>query len=140
MPKVSIHDSDHPIFANVNVSIPKKTVVIGASPNPSRYSYLAVQRLSDAGHPVTAIGRQEGMIGNIPIVTQPEEGADVHTISLYISAAHQHGWLDNIISMQPKRVIFNPGTENPDFETLLAQAGILTERACTLVLLTTGSY
>lgn len=118
----------------------KKTVVIGASPNPGRYSYIATQRLKAAGEDVYPIGVREGYIGADKIITDRPLIEDVHTISLYVGPANQASWEDYVLMLSPKRVIFNPGTENDAFQRKLEIAGIESEIACTLVLLTMGSY
>jgi predicted CoA-binding protein len=120
--------------------VAKKTVVLGASQNPSRYSNLAVNRLAAYKHPVVAVGRREGKIGNIEILTgQPKED-DVDTITLYLNPANQKPYYDYILSLNPRRIIFNPGTENFELEELARQKGIRPMEACTLVLLSTGQY
>lgn len=118
----------------------KKTVVLGASTNPSRYSNLAVHRLSAYKHPVVAVGRREGKIGSVEIFTgQPtEEGVD--TITLYLNPTNQKPYYDYILSLKPKRIIFNPGTENYELEKMAEEKGIKTMEACTLVMLGTGQY
>jgi uncharacterized protein len=118
----------------------KPTVVIGASPNPERYSHIAVHRLRQAGHPVIAVGLRAGTIADVSIHTDRPVPERVDTVTLYVGPGHQEAWLDYILSLHPKRVIFNPGTEHPPVEMRLQAAGIETERACTLVLLSTSSY
>jgi len=115
------------------------TLVIGASPHPHRYSYLAVQQLQKHGYPVIALGIHEGMIGQIPIVTS-WPSTPVHTVSLYLHPRHQHQYADKLIAMHPVRVIFNPGTENAPLEQHLREAGIAVIEACTLVLLSTHQF
>lgn len=118
----------------------KKTLVLGASDNPSRYSYLAVERLRDKGHPVVAVGKKEGEIGDISILTgQPIEN-DIDTVTLYLNPSLQVASYDYILRLNPRRVIFNPGTENPEFEEILASRGIEPIEACTLVMLAAGNY
>jgi predicted CoA-binding protein len=118
----------------------KKTVVLGASENPSRYSNMAVNRLSAHKHPVIAVGRREGKIGNVKIVTgQPEED-EVDTVTLYLNPTNQKPYYDYILSLQPKRIIFNPGTENPELYQKAREKGIKPMEACTLVLLSTGQF
>jgi len=114
--------------------------VAGASPNPSRYSHVAVLRLHAAGHPVIAVGIRTGFIGDTPIATDWPLVSGVDTVTLYVGPSNQPAWKDYILSLRPRRVIFNPGAENPEFERLLQDAGIHTEEACTLVLLSTGTY
>ncbi len=119
----------------------KKTMVFGASPNPSRYAHLAVRRLENNGIEVVALGRRAGQIGNTTIQTDyPAQIDELHTISLYLGAKHQPPYYDYLIGLKPKRVLFNPGTENPDFVARLEKAGIVAEMACTLALLSIGAY
>lgn len=115
-------------------------MVIGASDNPARYSFLAINLLRRHGHPVWALGRKQGFVGDVPVTTTPEYIADLHTITLYVNPEHQLPLYQYIISLKPKRVIFNPGTENPELEDLLDQQGIPHAEACTLVMLQTGQY
>lgn len=118
----------------------KKTVVIGASENPDRYSFLAVEKLKKYGHPVVAVGRKSGQIGDTEILEGKPSVAAVDTVTLYINPALQEQMEDYIISLKPKRIIFNPGTENPDLAKKAGSLGIETQEACTLVLLGTGQY
>jgi uncharacterized protein len=120
----------------------KKTVIIGATPNTSRYAYIAASMLQDYGHPFVAVGIKSGEVLGQPILDlrQRPEIKDVDTITLYIGAAHQPEWYDYLISLKPRRIIFNPGTENPEFERMLQAQDIEAEEACTLVLLRTGQY
>jgi predicted CoA-binding protein len=118
----------------------KKTIVLGASENPDRYSFLAVQRLAKYNHPVIAIGRKAGMIGNIPIITDHPSQKEVDTITLYLNPSLQKEYYDYILSLHPKRIIFNPGTENDELATLVQANGIKAIEACTLVMLNTGQY
>jgi len=118
----------------------KKTVVLGASDNPSRYSYLAVQRLVSHNHPVIAIGNKEGTINTTAIITAHPAEKEVDTVSVYLNAQRQKEYYDYILSLHPRRVIFNPGTENPELFDLVKANGIQPMEACTLVLLSTGQY
>ena len=118
----------------------KKTLVIGASANPSRYSFLAVQKLTAHQHPVVALGLKKAMIGNTAIETEKKPFADIDTVTLYLNPIRQKEYYDYILSLNPKRIIFNPGTENEELYKLAAQKGIKTMEACTLVLLSTGQY
>ena len=141
--KGSLHDTSAKckgkIF-NVTLRMEKKTLVIGASKNPSRYSYLAVQKLSQHNHPVIALGKNKGEIGNIEIETEKKQLNDVDTVTLYLNPGNQKEYYDYILSLNPKRIIFNPGAENDELEQLAQQKGIKTMEACTLVLLSTGQY
>ena len=118
----------------------KKTLVIGASENPERYSNLAVQKLAAHQHPVVAIGLKKGSIGNTLIETEKIPFTDIDTVTLYINPLRQPAYYDYILSLKPKRIIFNPGAENEEFYALAKQKGILPQEACTLVLLSTGQY
>jgi predicted CoA-binding protein len=118
----------------------KKTLVIGASENPARYSNLAVQKLTAHQHPVIALGIKKGMIGNTIIETEKKLLSDVDTVTLYINPALQTQYYDYILSLHPKRIIFNPGTENEELEELAKKNNIIAQEACTLVLLSTGQF
>ncbi len=121
-------------------SISKKTLVLGASANPSRYSYLAVNKLREHKHPVVAIGRTTAIVSDIPVQSETEPIPDLDTVTMYLNPVNQKNYYNYILEQHPKRVIFNPGAENPEFEKILEEKGIQTVEACTLVLLTTGQY
>jgi predicted CoA-binding protein len=120
----------------------KKTVVIGASEKPDRYAQLATMSLHKHGHEVIPVGLKEGTINGIPILSlhKDPEIQNVDTVTLYVGPLHQSAWYDYILSLKPKRVILNPGTENPELEHLLKKNNIDYTAACTLVLLSTGQY
>jgi predicted CoA-binding protein len=118
----------------------KKTLVLGASDNPSRYSFLALQRLRQYGHPVVAVGRKQTQVADVMIEKEKLPFEDVDTITLYLNPGHQKDFYNYILSLHPKRIIFNPGTENEELETLAEDNGIRTLEACTLVLLNTHQY
>ena len=118
----------------------KKTLVLGASANPSRYSYLAVNKLRENKHPVVAIGRTTAIVADIPVRSETEPIPDLDTVTMYLNPVNQKNYYNYILEQHPKRVIFNPGAENPEFEKILEEKGIQTVEACTLVLLTTGQY
>src|SRR5690242_9740640 len=118
----------------------KKTLILGASDNPSRYSYLALNRLRNNGHPVVAIGRKKAKVSDVELDTDQKEFNDIDTITLYLNPTNQQQYYDYILSLHPKRVIFNPGTENAELEKMLKKNGIQPVEACTLVLLSTGQY
>jgi len=118
----------------------KKTLVLGASTNPARASYMAVNRLLKNQHPVIAIGKKTGMIAGIPIFTEKIQADEIDTVTLYLNPAHQKEYYDYIISLDPKRIIFNPGTENNELAELALKNNIKPMEACTLVLLSTGQY
>ncbi len=116
------------------------TLVLGASPDPSRYAYLAVRRLIAAGHDVLAVGKHLGKIGDTVIMPSVPTGVPVHTVTLYLSPLNQGMWHNVIIALRPRRVIFNPGAEDPAFAEQLEAAGLEAMDACTLVMLSTGIY
>lgn len=113
---------------------------MGASVNPHRYSNAAVRELTKNHHPVVAFGRKSGKILNTQIETERIHYDDIDTVTLYLNPVNQVPFYDYIISLKPRRVIFNPGTENPDFIRLLKENNIFPEIACTLVLLSLSSY
>ena len=118
----------------------KKTLVLGASNNPERYSYLAINRLRHHGHPVVAIGRKISTVNDVEIETDKKTFEDVDTVTLYLNARNQKEYYDYILSLHPKRIIFNPGAENDELYEMAKENGIAPIEACTLVLLTTGQY
>ncbi len=118
----------------------KKTVVLGASTNPARYSHTAVLKLQANDYEVVPVGIKKGAVGGIKIENELPVIDNVHTITLYLNPKNQIQYYDYIFSLNPKRIIFNPGTENPELSQLAHTKGIKTEAACTLVLLSMGSY
>ena len=118
----------------------KKTLILGASDNPSRYSYLALQRLRNNGHPVVAIGKKYTKVADVNITKEKEPLTDIDTVTLYLNPAHQQEYYDYILSLHPKRIIFNPGAENDELAELAKNNNIKTMEACTLVLLSTGQF
>lgn len=120
--------------------INKKTLVIGASLNPTRYSNFVIQKLKAQGHEVLALGNKTGIIAGVEVGTEKLPYTDIDTVTLYLNPANQIAFYDYIISLKPKRVIFNPGTENPDFYQILREHNIPFEEACSLVLLSTNQY
>ncbi|MFC7524787.1 CoA-binding protein [Parapedobacter sp. GCM10030251] len=118
----------------------KKTLVLGATDNPGRYAYLAANRLVAAGHEIVNIGIKKGEVAGVPIRPASDIPTDIHTVTLYIGPQRQPQYYDYILHAKPQRVIFNPGTENPELKALVEQQGIEALEACTLVLLSTGQY
>ena len=118
----------------------KKTLVLGASTKPERYAFKAITMLVEKGHSVMAIGQNAGEVAGITIRTKNIPLSNINTVSLYLNPQRQREFYNYIIETKPKRVIFNPGTENPAFYQLLQSNGIKAEVACTLVLLTTNQY
>lgn len=120
----------------------KRTVVVGATDNPGRYAYIAANLLKDKGHEIVLLGIKKGMVAGQEIldIRQKPDPGPVHTLTLYIGPQRQPEWYDYLVNLKPQRIIFNPGTENTEFEALAHQNGIETHRYCTLVLLSTGQY
>lgn len=118
----------------------KKTLVVGASLKPNRYSNIAITRLVTYKHTVEAIGLRKGVVAGVEISTEKIPFENIHTVTLYLNPQRQEEYYEYIISLKPERVIFNPGTENPIFYKKLQQNNIEVEVACTLVLLSTNQY
>jgi len=120
----------------------KKTVVVGATPNRARYAYLAATMLAEYKHDTVLLGIQKGDIDGNKILDIREKPPikDVDTITLYIGPQRQPEWYDYLLSLKPKRIIFNPGTENDEFENLAARQGVEVLGACTLVMLRSRQY
>lgn len=119
----------------------KKTVVFGASPDPARYSYLAAQMLREYGHEVIPLGHRKGMIDGRSVITEwPESVPGLDTVTMYMNAMRQQQFEDYLLALRPKRIIFNPGAENPSLAAKAEKLGIETTEACTLVLLRTNQY
>lgn len=118
----------------------KKTLVLGASDNPARYSFRAANMLKQHGHDVVPVGIRQGQVAGMSIHTDRPQETDIDTVTLYVGPQNQPEWYDYILGLKPRRILFNPGTENPELELLAQQNGIQTEEACTLVLLSIGQY
>lgn len=118
----------------------KKTLIIGASSKPERYAYKAAESLLKHGHEIELLGLRPDVIFNRRIDVDKKAYSEIDTVTLYLGPQRQTEYYDYILSLAPKRVIFNPGTENEDFARLLAEHGIEAEEACTLVLLASGQY
>lgn len=127
---------------NIKKDNMKKTVVIGASNNPGRFAYRATQMLQEYGHEVVPIGIKKGEVAGKSILNLKDnpEIADVDTVTLYVGPQNQEAWYDFILNLKPKRIIFNPGTENMDFESRANKQGIETVEGCTLVMLGSKQY
>tara|TARA_R110001583_G_scaffold131975_1_gene283843 strand:- start:296 stop:658 length:363 start_codon:yes stop_codon:yes gene_type:complete len=118
----------------------KKTLVLGASLKPNRYSNYAIQKLVVNKYEVVAFGLKKGEVADIEIDTKLLPYKSIHTVTLYLNPKRQKEYYDYIVSLKPERVIFNPGTENPEFYEILKDNDIFFEAACTLVLLSTNQY
>ena len=123
-----------------SVKIMKKTLVIGASENPGRYSNKAIRALVSHGHQVIAIGLRAGEVAGVSFNSEKKAFENIDTVTLYVGPQNQPEYYSYLIGLNPRRVIFNPGTENPEFISQLKTAGIYPQIACTLVLLATGQY
>ena len=118
----------------------KKTLVLGASPHSWRVSHSAVLRLHKKGYEVIALGNQQGNIGPVPITTDRPELSDVDTVTVYLNPSNQKEYYDYLLRLKPRRIIFNPGAENPELVQLAREKGIEVELACTLVMLSLDAY
>lgn len=122
----------------MSIAIP--TLVLGASENPERYSFLAIVALRKKEHPVYAVGKKSGQVHDVPIKTKLPTDLPIDTITLYLNPAHQEAYYESILALNPRRILFNPGTENPVLAEKARLLGIVAQEACTLVLLQTGQY
>ncbi len=125
-----------------NLKTEKKTVIIGATANPDRYAFIAAQRLTQNNHTIVPIGIKKGQVQGLDILdlrTRPNI-TEVDTITMYINPTNQQAWEEYVLSLNPKRIIFNPGTENPDLASKAKEKGIESVNACTLVMLSVGNY
>jgi predicted CoA-binding protein len=118
----------------------KKTLILGATPNPARYAYLAANRLKSHGHSIVNVGLKTGEVAGVAIEKPEEIHHDIDTVTLYVGPQNQPPLYDYILATKPKRIIFNPGTENTELQKLADAEGIETQYACTLVLLSIGEY
>jgi len=120
----------------------KKTAIIGATPNPARYAFIAARMLTDYGHPIVPLSIKRGSVAGVDLVDlrQKPDLEDIDTVTLYLGPKHQPEWYEYLLSLQPNRFIFNPGTENPEFYQLIEDQDIEAIQACTLVMLRSGTY
>jgi predicted CoA-binding protein len=118
----------------------KKTLVIGASANPERYSYKAIQLLRRFNHSVVALAKHTGKVGDVDIQTEFPAKEDIHTVTMYVGAVRQLEYYQALLELKPERVIFNPGAENFELADMLEMKGIETIEGCTLVMLNNGRY
>lgn len=117
-----------------------KTLVLGATPNADRFAYKAVMSLLRHGHEVVPVGRKKGQVGGLTILNDPPQEEDIHTVTLYLNPTNQREYYDYIIGLKPKRIIFNPGTENEELERMALDNKIEIIEGCTLVMLSVGHY
>ncbi len=117
-----------------------KTLVVGASENPARYSHLAIHALRKKGHDVVALAKRQGIVADVSFQTEFPVNQFIHTVTLYVGPQRQREYFDSLLKLKPKRVIFNPGTQNSELKEILEDNDIETLEACTLVLLGTGQY
>ncbi|MBN8702449.1 MAG: CoA-binding protein [Bacteroidetes bacterium] len=118
----------------------KKTLVVGASENPERYSNKAIRKLLEYNHPVVAYGLKKGEVQGVSITDSQEVFPEIDTVTMYVGAKNQPPLYNYILSLNPKRIIFNPGAENAEFEKMAQESGIEVDNACTLVMLSVGTY
>jgi uncharacterized protein len=121
-------------------NINKKTLVIGASPKPERYSNKAIRMLREYNHEVVALAKRIGQVDGVIIQTEFPKQNDIHTITMYLGAKRQPEYYSKILNLKPQRIIFNPGAENDELKKILETAGIKTVENCTLVMLRTGQF
>jgi hypothetical protein len=118
----------------------KKTLVVGGSLKPHRFSNRAINMLTDYGHPVVSIGLREGEVAGVKIQTGKPAFSDIDTITMYLGPQNQPEFYDYLIGLNPKRIVFNPGSENPEFEKKAKDKGIEVVNYCTLIMLGDGTY
>ncbi|WP_075591154.1 CoA-binding protein [Labilibacter marinus] len=118
----------------------KKTLVIGASENPERYSNKAIKKLKQNNHPIVAIGLRDGEVDGVKISKEVVDTNDIDTVTMYVGPKHQASYFDIISNIKPQRIILNPGTENAEIEKLAQENDIEVVHGCTLVMLSTGQY
>ncbi|HAS35684.1 MAG TPA: CoA-binding protein [Flavobacteriales bacterium] len=118
----------------------KRTLILGANTNEARYGNIATKRLLKFGHEVLPVGIRKGEIDGVPIDNDFKTYEDVDTVTIYLNPTNQVQYYDYILSQKPKRIIFNPGTENPELVALADAQGIESIEACTLVMLATGEF
>ena len=119
----------------------KTTLILGASPNPDRFSYKAMRSLQRREIPFIASGLRDVTVGDFTIHKGiPKKCGPIHTVTLYMSARHQKDYYKDILALHPKRIIFNPGTANPELEELATKEGINCVRDCMLIMLSNGNY
>lgn len=116
------------------------TLILGATPNADRYSFMATALLVEKGHAVYPFGIKKGEILTTPIINEWPSTESIDTVTLYLGPAAQEAYYNAILDLKPRRIIFNPGTENPILNQLAIEKGIETIDACTLVMLKTGQY
>lgn len=117
-----------------------KTLVLGATTDPTRYSFLAINKLLGYGHEVVAVGHSGGEVRGVEIKNEFPTEEEVDTVTMYLNPRNQQQYYNSIINLKPRRIIFNPGAENTELAKLATENGIAVEDACTLVLLNTGQY
>ena len=117
-----------------------KTLVLGASDNPARYSNMAIRMLRSHGHEVAAIGAKDTRVEDVEVSREKSMREDIDTVTLYLNPVLQQPYYDYILSLNPRRIIYNPGTENPELQDMAGKRGIENMEACTLVLLSTSQY
>jgi uncharacterized protein len=118
----------------------KRTLILGASTNPDRYSYRAANRLTNAGHPIVLVGQKKGIVADVEIKNSVEGVNNIDTVTMYLGQKNQEPYEEFLLNLNPKRVIFNPGAENPALMDKLSEQGVEAFEACTLVMLGTGQF
>jgi len=124
----------------VKITENKKTLVIGASPKTERYSNKAIRLLREYEHDVVALAKRTGQVNGVPIQTGFPHDESIHTVTMYLGANRQPEYYEDILSLKPQRVIFNPGAENDELKKILDSEGIQTVEGCTLVMLRSNQF
>ncbi len=127
-------------LANKSKFMKKKTVVLGATDNPDRFAYRAAHSLVKYGHSIEPVGIKQGIVAGKEIINDKRQINDVDTVTLYVGTRNLPEWYDYILGLQPRRIIFNPGTENEELMRRAQEKGIQTVEGCTLVMLSAGMY
>ncbi|MGM0612939.1 MAG: CoA-binding protein [Bacteroidota bacterium] len=118
----------------------KKTIVLGVSPDPKKRAHRVCKKLMEKGHTIVPLGIREGKVNNIPIITNTNNPQKAHTIVIFLRASRQKAWLSYILASNPKRIIFNPGSENPELVEIAKEREIDVLYGCTLLMLSSNRY
>jgi hypothetical protein len=138
--KLGSRTTDFMNFHELYIMEKRKTLVVGASENPTRYSHLALERLTEKGHGIEGIAKKGFFFKDFFIGTEKQPWKDIDTVTMYVGPQHQSEYYDYILSLHPRRIIFNPGAENPEFAKMAEKEGVIPIEACTLVMLSTGQF
>ena len=118
----------------------KKTMVLGVSPDPGKRAHQVCKKLLEKGHTIIPLGIRPGKVNDISILTEKTQPEEVHTIVIYLRASRQKDWISFILASNPKRIIFNPGAENPELDKIAKEKEIEVLNECTLLMLSSNRY